>query len=556
MKKIFLAIMALLFVALVAMKAEEQVVRKFKVYVNGEVAYTVDANDIDSAKFEIEIIPEDEKGMHNGHEYVDLGLPSGLLWATCNVGAENPEDYGNYYAWGETDTKDNYSWSTYKYGSDWDVLTKYNTNSNNGIVDNKTVLDPEDDAAHVNWGGAWRMPTDEEIGELINNCTTEWTTINGKNGYKVTSNINNNHIFLPAAGCRYDSSLDGGGSYGNYWSSSLNSGCPDFAWYLIFDSSDFLGYIAGYYRYCGFFVRAVCPVNDQDIEISVLGNGAFDTPYNVAAAIASQGEEAYVEGYIVGYYNMNASEQFIFGVDTINTNILIADATGAPAVFMPVQLPKGAVRDALNLKDHPDNLGKKVKLYGSLEKYCGKEGLKSVSYAVLDGAEFGLKPQDNSSAIFYESFESSLGGFTVVDEVKDAALAHIWEFSSQYKCAKATGYSGAKLDGCGWMVSPSIDLSGVTTATLTFQNAGNYFVTPADELQVWVSTTATGEVTSFTEGWTLLTVDKYSSGSFSWAISTIALDAYCGQSNVRIAFRYFSTPDMCGTWEIKEFAIK
>ncbi len=196
-------------------------------------------------------------GSYDGHDYVDLALPSGLLWATCNVGAENPEDYGNYYAWGETETKDNYSWSTYKYGSSSSSLTKYNTDSYRGTVDNKTVLDPEDDAAHVNWGGAWRIPTDAEIDELIRNCTWEWTTINGKKGYKVISKINTDYIFLPAAGDRSDSSLSSDGSYGFYWSSSLNSGGPYSAWYLGFYSSYF--YRGSLNRYYGHSVRAVCP---------------------------------------------------------------------------------------------------------------------------------------------------------------------------------------------------------------------------------------------------------------------------------------------------------
>lgn len=142
----------------------------------------------------------------NGHAYVDLGLPSGTLWATCNVGATTPEGYGDYFAWGETTTKSTYDESTY-----------FDNH-------NKTVLDPEDDAAHVNWGGSWRMPTEAECQELLDNCTWTWTTQNGINGYKVTSNkagYTDKFIFLPAAGARFGSVLDGVGSYGIYWSSSL-----------------------------------------------------------------------------------------------------------------------------------------------------------------------------------------------------------------------------------------------------------------------------------------------------------------------------------------------
>ena len=121
------------------------------------------------------------KDPYNGHEYVDLGLPSGLKWATCNVGASSPEDYGDYYAWGETETKSTYNWSTYKWcnGSS-STLTKYCTDSSRGTVDDKTTLDLEDDVAHVKWGGDWRMPTRQNYSELIYNCIWEWTTQGGQ----------------------------------------------------------------------------------------------------------------------------------------------------------------------------------------------------------------------------------------------------------------------------------------------------------------------------------------------------------------------------------------
>ena len=189
------------------------------------------------------------------HEYVDLGLS--VKWATCNMGASSPEEYGDHYAWGETETESTYDWNTYKWckGSK-NTLTKYCTDSDYGTVDNKTVLDPEDDVAHVKWGGNWRMPTDAEIKELRENCIWKWTTQNGKNGYKVTSKKNGNSIFLPAAGCRSDSSLSDAGSGGYYWSSSLISSYPYYAYYVYFDSSYVNRY---YYRYYGLSVRPVCP---------------------------------------------------------------------------------------------------------------------------------------------------------------------------------------------------------------------------------------------------------------------------------------------------------
>ena len=199
-----------------------------------------------------------EPGNSHDGEYVDLGLPSGTLWATCNVGASAPEQYGDYFAWGETAPKDYYDMSTYKWcnGSET-TMTKYCTYSYfgyNGFTDGKTELDPEDDAAYVNWGPEWRLPTTEQQQELIDNCTSVWTTQNGVNGHLFTG-PNGNTFFLPAAGIRWDESLNDVGSYGGYWSRTLHSGCPNGAYYLDFISEHVDWYTA--YRDLGFPVRAV-----------------------------------------------------------------------------------------------------------------------------------------------------------------------------------------------------------------------------------------------------------------------------------------------------------
>ena len=168
------------------------------------------------------------------HEYVDLGLPSGTLWATCNVGASSPEEYGDYFAWGETEPKDYYDWSNYKWcnGSST-TLTKYCFMSSygyNGFVDGKGELDPEDDAAYVNWGSSWRIPTNEQMQELVNSCTSMWTTQNGMNGRLVTG-PNGASLFLPVAGWRYENSLNDAGSIGNYFSRTL---APPYGYGLYF----------------------------------------------------------------------------------------------------------------------------------------------------------------------------------------------------------------------------------------------------------------------------------------------------------------------------------
>lgn len=190
--------------------------------------------------------------------FLDLGLPSGTLWATCNVGASVPEDYGDYYAWGETQPKSVYDWSTYIYcnGSS-NTLTMYCNNSNygyNGYIDDFTVLFSWDDAAAVNLGSEWRMPTIEEWQELYDNTTCVWTIRNGVNGRLFTAS-NGNSIFLPAAGYRVSGGLSYAGSNGYYWSSSLYTVAPYCAQILFFSSDDCS--ISASFRRFGQPVRAV-----------------------------------------------------------------------------------------------------------------------------------------------------------------------------------------------------------------------------------------------------------------------------------------------------------
>ena len=191
------------------------------------------------------------------HAYIDLGLPSGTLWATCNVGANAPEEYGDYFAWGETAPKDVYDWSNYQYcmGSQ-STLTKYCNNpyyGYNGFTDNLTILLPEDDAATANWGSDWRMPTNEEWQELLDNTTSTWTSQNSVNGILFTAS-NGNGLFLPAAGGRWDSSLYFVGSDGCYWSDSLTT-CNPNACYFYFNSVNY--YAVSSSRRIGQSVRAV-----------------------------------------------------------------------------------------------------------------------------------------------------------------------------------------------------------------------------------------------------------------------------------------------------------
>ena len=449
------------------------------------------------------------------------------------------------------------------------------------------------------------------------------------------------------------------------------------------------------------------------------GDGTLEKPYSVEEASKTLGE-AFVKGYIVGFMEVTLNSPiFSAETDSVNTNIIISDSTENIKVYMPVQLPAGEIRDALNLLDNKDLLNKEVILYGTITNYFGMTGIRGTSYAIVDGVEYGNKPISNDDIIFtqtfstdfgtfttvnvsgaqewyvdtkygyamikgyvdnqynanedwlispeislegyaeakmnidhviryfekpteeasilvsenysegnpneatwtelpndfanagdwtinrsndfdltpylgkkirvalryisttsnagtwevktinvinakaenpyeglifYETFTKSLGEFTTQNDVLPSGLTNIWVFDSKYQCAKATGYSNdSKQDAEGYLISPEINLSGVTTATMTFENAGNYMVDASQELTVWITTDATA--TTVDETWTQLTVDKYSTGSFAFATATIALDEYCG-NKVKIAFKYFSTPDMCGTWELRNVKIK
>lgn len=199
---------------------------------------------------------------NNGHQYVDLGLPSGTLWATCNVGALAPEDLGGYYAWGETDEKETYSWETYKWcdGTQPKVtnpsLTKYCDRGGYGALDGKITLELADDVAHIKWGGSWHIPTQEEVLELINNCESEWTNVNGVNGMTFKG-VNGNSIFIPAAGYKKNAKYYTG--EGQYWTTSLGNHSTSIP-YLEFLKSGIETYEGDLYstqRYSGFSIRPV-----------------------------------------------------------------------------------------------------------------------------------------------------------------------------------------------------------------------------------------------------------------------------------------------------------
>lgn len=213
---------------------------------DGRASITVETSDgHKTATCQITVTSDDSE---NGHAWVDLGLPSGLKWATCNVGASSAVEYGDYFAWGETGTRSQYGrWTTYKW-SNGSSLTKY------GVVDKKRVLELDDDAARVNWGGNWKMPTYKQWKELVAKCSWTWTSQNGTNGYLVTSRTNSNSIFLPAAGYVYGPSI-WVNERGYYWSSTLYTDSPNRAYLLNFPSFEVR--LGSHDRYDGLSVRPV-----------------------------------------------------------------------------------------------------------------------------------------------------------------------------------------------------------------------------------------------------------------------------------------------------------
>ena len=277
-------------------------------------AYAVSVKGVN---YGIEVSFTTESDGSSEHEYVDLGLPSGTLWATCNIGASTPEGYGDYFAWGETQPKEEYGWSIYQHcnGSET-TLTKYCSNSDygyNGFTDNLTTLLPEDDAATATWGEDWRMPTKAEWQELYNNTTCTWTTQNGVAGRLFTA-TNGNSIFLPAAGFRYVSSAYEAGNNGYYWSSTLDTGMPYNAWYFAFSSGSYdMGYFYG--RSFGRSVRAVYSETQNNDTPTGAINGLFSVSDSTQVYF-SQGNLQYIGSASTPYWKFADNQWDYFGTTT------------------------------------------------------------------------------------------------------------------------------------------------------------------------------------------------------------------------------------------------
>ena len=382
---------------------------------------------------------------------VDLGLPSGLKWATCNIGASSPEEYGDYYAWGETSPKSNYNWSTYEWCNGSSIsLTKYNTSNSYGAVDNKTVLDPEDDAAHVNLGGKWRMPTEDEWTELRENCTWKWTTRDGVEGYRVTA-TNGKSIFLPAAGYRNATILNGTGSYGYYWSSSLESGDPYYARNVGFSSGNVYRSSFGM-RYYGLSVRPVygefisvesVSLNKTSLSLTVGDTQTLTatvTPSNATyksvtwsssnTSVASVSSSGVVTAKSAGTATITVTTNDGGKKATCSVTVILYTVTTPEAIDLG--LPSGLKWASFNLgSSSPEEYGDYF-AWGETEPYYsrqnpltwrdGKTGYYWASYKWCKGSRTTMTKYCSNSSYGYNGFTDNK---TVLDPEDDAAHVYL-----------------------------------------------------------------------------------------------------------------------------------
>lgn len=237
---------------------------------------TIDPDDSGNEVEKPEDKPEDDgpyvdgSGTVAGHEALDLG--TGILWATTNIGAENPQDYGTYFSWGEVAKKETYTWANYKWSDgfvpqttkDYEELkmTKYCLFKVYGTKDDKKVLEPADDAAAQIWKNGWRMPTKAEVEDLLAKCEWEWSRVDGLYGYKISSKKTGKSIFLPAAGMIAADGSHNSAFMCNYWTSSLHDQNEQYYAYsfvyLNDDKDENSRYISHTYRYLGMTIRPVC----------------------------------------------------------------------------------------------------------------------------------------------------------------------------------------------------------------------------------------------------------------------------------------------------------
>ena len=300
------------------------------------------------------------------------------------------------------------------------------------------------------------------------------------------------------------------------------------------------------------------------------GSGTADDPYNVAAGISQQSNEpiVWVQGYIVGAVKtgvsaVNNNDEVNWGAPfDLATNVVIADDANCNEITqcIIVNLPAGKpLRTQVNLVDNPGNLGKRLAVYGKLRTYFGQAGLRDSAGTeadfVLEGGDTPTPPTPPTpgEGIFSETFANGQGDFTIQDVLMPDALGYVWQHAPSYSCMKASAFVGQAYEAESWLVSPAIDMTGASTATLKFEQAVNY-ASPAGVLFVMVSTNYNGDVTTAT--WNELSISQWPTGNNWTFINSIAdMSAYAGQT-VTLAFKYISNTSASATWEVRNIVIE
>jgi len=370
------------------------------------------------------------------HQYVDLGLPSGLLWATCNVGADTPDSYGDYFAWGEITTKDYFVWSTYQYcNGNYVQLTKYCYDSDygyEGFTDDLTTLVPEDDAATANWGNDWRMPTKEEFEELYNNTTVTWTQQNGVNGCLFTA-ANGNSLFLPAAGHRWGVVLGGAGDRGYYWSSSLYTDGPNGARNIEF-SSGYYSMTASGYRYDGFTVR---PVRCKNSVITVNANptaggtvsGGGTYMDHTTCTLTATANSGYAFENWTDEDGLVISTEATYTFTVSGNRSLVANFTaGDSHAYVDLGLPSGLLWATCNVgADTPEGYGD----YFAWGETTTKSTYNWSTYQYCNGSSNTLTKYCSNASYGFEGFTDGLTTLLPEDDAATANWGNGWRMPTQ-----------------------------------------------------------------------------------------------------------------------------
>ncbi len=361
-------------------------------------------------------------GAHNGYSYVDLGLASGILWATCNVGATKPEQCGNYYAWGEVSAKRNFSYDNYKYGIDYNTYKKYNVSSKSGKVDGKRILDLSDDAAHVNMGGEWRMPTRAELDELSENCKTEWTVIDGVPGCKYTG-PNNNYIFIPQSGSYYGMDNTTKDKYATIAGSSLDYESKDSRAYnrnvYCLTASSSNTFVSSKARYAGIPVRAVyanrvtVAVQSENSSMGrVSGGGQYNEGCEITVVAIPNNGYKFVKWSDGSTENMHTIKVYsdIELTATFQIDYQYSRLAGAQLNdhhFVDLGLPSGTMWATCNIgADNPEDYGNYYawgetvpkQYYGWFNYKYGKSEKRMRKYVPKKNKNIVLKPEDDAAA--------------------------------------------------------------------------------------------------------------------------------------------------------------